>query len=80
MPHPPTSGLVQQPPPPSLPSASSPAVSTVAPPVLSVSSSLHYDWTSEENLCKWRGVFVHALERVLRQVHPTLMATEDALR
>ena len=73
----------QPPPPPSLASSSSALSSSatvVAPPVLSSSSSLHYDWTSEENLCRWRGVFVHALEKVLRQVHPTLMATEDALR
>ena len=84
-PTPSAAALPQQPlPPPSLASSSSALSSSaavaVAPPVLSSSSSLHYDWTSEENLCRWRGVFVHALEKVLRQVHPTLMATEDALR
>ena len=83
-PTPAAAAALQQPPPPSLASSSSALSSSsaavVAPPVLSSSSSLHYDWTSEENLCRWRGVFVHALEKVLRQVHPTLMATEDALR
>ena len=82
LPTPAAATLQQQPPPPPSLASSTSALSssaTVAPTVLSSSSS-HYDWTSEENLCKWRGVFVHALEKVLRQVHPTLMATEDALR
>ncbi|XP_072345912.1 son of sevenless homolog 2 [Scyliorhinus torazame] len=38
-----------------------------------------YDFFSEENSPKWRGLFVPALRKVQRQVHPTLSAKEDAL-
>lgn len=38
-----------------------------------------YDWRSEENHSKWRGIFVPALQKVLTQVHPNLVAREDAL-
>ena len=27
-----------------------------------------YDWRSEENLAKWRGLFVPSLQKVLTQV------------
>lgn len=39
----------------------------------------HYDWTSEENAGKWRGLFVAPLHKVLIQVHPQFTAKEDAL-
>jgi len=38
-----------------------------------------YDWRSEENHSKWRGIFLPALQKVLQQVHPNLVAREDAL-
>ncbi|XP_069772694.1 son of sevenless homolog 2 isoform X5 [Narcine bancroftii] len=38
-----------------------------------------YVFFSEENGPKWRGLFVPALGKVQRQVHPTLSAKEDAL-
>jgi son of sevenless-like protein len=38
-----------------------------------------YDWLAEENYGKWRGIFVPALQKVLQQVHPNLVAREDAL-
>ncbi|XP_042193902.1 son of sevenless homolog 2 isoform X2 [Callorhinchus milii] len=38
-----------------------------------------YDFFSEENHLKWRGLFLPALKKVQRQVHPTLLAKEDAL-
>ena len=38
-----------------------------------------YDWRSEENYVKWKGIFVPALQKVLTQVHPNLVAREDAL-
>ncbi|TRY78935.1 hypothetical protein TCAL_01723 [Tigriopus californicus] len=38
-----------------------------------------YDWQNEDNLCRWRGVFVSSLEKVLRQVHPQLVVDEEAL-
>lgn len=38
-----------------------------------------YDWQNEENLSRWRGVFVSSLEKVLRQVHPQLVVDEEAL-
>jgi len=38
-----------------------------------------YDWRSEENHVKWKGIFVPALQKVLTQVHPSLVAREDAL-
>uniref|UniRef100_M4AJM7 Son of sevenless homolog 2 (Drosophila) n=1 Tax=Xiphophorus maculatus TaxID=8083 RepID=M4AJM7_XIPMA len=39
-----------------------------------------YDFSSEENSHKWRGLFVQALKKVQEQVHPTLKAKEDALQ
>eukprot|EP00092_Neocalanus_flemingeri_P012439 GFUD01013410.1.p1 GENE.GFUD01013410.1~~GFUD01013410.1.p1 ORF type:complete len:1387 (-),score=368.57 GFUD01013410.1:1178-5338(-) len=41
--------------------------------------SAGYDWRSEENHVKWKGIFVPALQKVLTQVHPNLVAREDAL-
>ncbi|KAG8561494.1 hypothetical protein GDO81_015366 [Engystomops pustulosus] len=38
-----------------------------------------YDFFSEENGLKWRGLFVPALRKVQQQVHPTLSAKEDSL-
>ncbi len=39
-----------------------------------------YDWENEENLAKWRGLFAQPMEKVLRQVHPGLVAQDDALQ
>ncbi|XP_063803690.1 son of sevenless homolog 2 [Pseudophryne corroboree] len=39
----------------------------------------NYDFFSEENGSKWRGLFVPALRKVQQQVHPTLSAKEDSL-
>ncbi|XP_023807385.1 son of sevenless homolog 2 isoform X2 [Oryzias latipes] len=39
-----------------------------------------YDFSSEENSQKWRGLFVQALRKVQKQVHPNLTAKEDALQ
>ncbi|KAK2826605.1 hypothetical protein Q5P01_020819 [Channa striata] len=39
-----------------------------------------YDFSSDENSHKWRGLFVQALRKVQKQVHPNLMAKEDALQ
>ena len=38
-----------------------------------------YDWSSEENVGKWRGLFVDPLQKVLIQVHPQFTANSDAL-
>lgn len=38
-----------------------------------------YDFFSEENGQKWRGLFVPALRKVQQQVHPDLSAKEDSL-
>ncbi|XP_074069539.1 son of sevenless homolog 2 [Macrotis lagotis] len=38
-----------------------------------------YDFLSEENHPKWRGLFVPALRKVQHQVHPNLSAKEDSL-
>lgn len=38
-----------------------------------------FDWASEENLGKWRGLFVTPLKKVLQQVHPQFTAKDDAL-
>uniref|UniRef100_A0A8K9Y4G7 Son of sevenless homolog 2 (Drosophila) n=1 Tax=Oncorhynchus mykiss TaxID=8022 RepID=A0A8K9Y4G7_ONCMY len=39
-----------------------------------------YDFSSDENSHKWRGLFVQALRKVQLQVHPNLSATEGALQ
>ncbi|KAK3573971.1 hypothetical protein QTP86_034116 [Hemibagrus guttatus] len=39
-----------------------------------------YDFSSEENSSRWRGLFVPALRKVQLQVHPNLSANEDALQ
>jgi hypothetical protein len=59
-------------------SSSSAASASASASSLVVNSA--YDWECEENVAKWRGIFMQSLEKVLRQVHPTLMAQEDALR
>ena len=38
-----------------------------------------YDFYSEENAGKWRGLFRAPLQKVLNQVHPQFKAKEDAL-
>ncbi|XP_038612099.1 son of sevenless homolog 2 isoform X1 [Tachyglossus aculeatus] len=38
-----------------------------------------YDFFSDENGPKWRGLFVPALRKVQQQVHPNLSAKEDSL-
>ncbi|KAJ8985179.1 hypothetical protein NQ317_018208 [Molorchus minor] len=38
-----------------------------------------YDFTSEENSAKWKGLLTAALKKVLEQVHPSLGAREEAL-
>ncbi|CAH1971501.1 unnamed protein product [Acanthoscelides obtectus] len=38
-----------------------------------------YDFYSEENSAKWKGLLTAALKKVLEQVHPSLGAREEAL-
>lgn len=38
-----------------------------------------YDFNSEENSSKWKGLLTAALKKVLEQVHPSLGAREEAL-
>lgn len=47
--------------------------------VASAFISADYDWSSEENAGKWRGLFVDPLQKVLVQVHPQFTAKDDAL-
>ncbi|KAM9701301.1 son of sevenless homolog 1-like isoform 3-T3 [Menidia menidia] len=39
-----------------------------------------YDFFSDDNAAKWRGLLVPSLEKVLSQVHPTLRAQRGALQ
>ncbi|XP_038144134.1 son of sevenless homolog 1-like isoform X2 [Cyprinodon tularosa] len=39
-----------------------------------------YDFFSEDNAGKWRGLLVPALEKVLYQVHPSLKSQQEALQ
>uniref|UniRef100_H3CHK8 Son of sevenless homolog 1 (Drosophila) n=1 Tax=Tetraodon nigroviridis TaxID=99883 RepID=H3CHK8_TETNG len=41
---------------------------------------LQYDFFSEENAPKWRGLLVPSLEKVLNQVHPKLVSQQEALQ
>ncbi|XP_053316892.1 son of sevenless homolog 1 [Spea bombifrons] len=41
---------------------------------------LQYDFFSEENAPKWRGLLVASLQKVQKQVHPNLSSAEDALQ
>ncbi|XP_018566397.1 protein son of sevenless [Anoplophora glabripennis] len=38
-----------------------------------------YDFSSEENSAKWKGLLTAALKKVLEQVHPSLGARDEAL-
>ncbi|XP_056590796.1 son of sevenless homolog 1 isoform X1 [Triplophysa dalaica] len=41
---------------------------------------LQYDFYSEENAPKWRGLLVPSLNKVLNQVHPKLSSQQEALQ
>uniref|UniRef100_A0A665T3H4 Son of sevenless homolog 1 (Drosophila) n=1 Tax=Echeneis naucrates TaxID=173247 RepID=A0A665T3H4_ECHNA len=43
-------------------------------------AQLQYDFFSEENAPKWRGLLVPSLEKVLNQVHPNLVSQQEALQ
>ncbi|XP_050310443.1 protein son of sevenless [Anthonomus grandis grandis] len=46
---------------------------------MNTSIGSEYDFESEENASKWKGLLTAALKKVLEQVHPKLGATEEAL-
>nr|XP_061792120.1 son of sevenless homolog 1-like [Nerophis lumbriciformis] len=39
-----------------------------------------YDFFSEDNAVKWRGLLVPSLDKVLKQVHPNLVSKQEALQ
>lgn len=60
-------------------SLTSPQLSNVSAAPETISGG-GYDWNSDENRERWHGMFANSLEKVLRQVHPSLVAEEEALR
>nr|XP_053641752.1 son of sevenless homolog 2-like [Cherax quadricarinatus] len=48
-------------------------------PATSNTDSQVYNFDSEENSQKWKRLFLSSLQKVLKQVHPTLAAKDDAL-
>lgn len=48
-------------------------------PATSNTDSQLYNFDSEENAQKWKRLFLSSLQKVLKQVHPTLAAKDDAL-
>uniref|UniRef100_A0AAY4AM11 Son of sevenless homolog 1 n=1 Tax=Denticeps clupeoides TaxID=299321 RepID=A0AAY4AM11_9TELE len=43
-------------------------------------AQMQYDFFSEENAPKWKGLLVPALKKVLNQVHPKLTSQDEALQ
>nr|XP_057934942.1 son of sevenless homolog 1-like isoform X2 [Doryrhamphus excisus] len=43
-------------------------------------AQLQYDFFSEDNVSKWRGLLVPSLDKVLKQVHPNLVSQQEALQ
>ncbi|XP_054635654.1 son of sevenless homolog 1-like isoform X4 [Dunckerocampus dactyliophorus] len=43
-------------------------------------AQLQYDFFSEDNAPKWRGLLVPSLDKVLKQVHPNLVSQQEALQ
>ncbi|XP_077427478.1 son of sevenless homolog 1 isoform X1 [Vanacampus margaritifer] len=39
-----------------------------------------YDFFSDDNAAKWRGLLVPSLDKVLKQVHPNLVSQQEALQ